>query len=463
MLVALGLLAVVVVLVAANALFVGVEFGYLTVDRNEVRALKEDGDTRATALDSSLAATSTNLSGAQLGITLSSLLVGYLTGPSVGELLTEGLGTAGMTETAARGTAMTAAFVLVTFLQMVFGELVPKNWAIAAPMRVARLVVLPHKVFMTVFGWLVTALNSAANAVLRALGFTPMEEPNDARTGSELLASARRSARQGSMDPHTADLLARSIAFGEHRASDAMLPRPLVTFLSGHSVQEMLEVVVETGHSRFPVVGDTVDDVVGVVHYRQALAVPARERATTPVRAIAVEAPVVSESMTLDPLLRVLRESPLQLVVVVDEYGGTAGILSFEDLVEELVGEIYDEQDEPITTHERLGEDEVRVGGLMRPDELGAILELELPDAEDTSTLTGLLSERLDRLPRVGDEIGLRARDQLNRDDDDLPTHARVHLVVESVEDNRVGSLRATAERGVDPAGSGDAPEEAGR
>ena len=139
MLLALGLLAVVIVLVAANALFVGVEFGYLTVDRNEVRALKEDGDTRATALDSSLAATSTNLSGAQLGITLSSLLVGYLTGPSVGELLTGGLGLAGMGETAARGTAMTAAFVVVTFLQMVFGELVPKNWAIAAPMRVARL------------------------------------------------------------------------------------------------------------------------------------------------------------------------------------------------------------------------------------------------------------------------------------------------------------------------------------
>jgi len=453
------LLVVLLLLVAANALFVGVEFGYLTVDRREVRRLGEEGDRRSRTLDEALSKTSTNLSGAQLGITVSSLVVGYLTGPSVGELVTGALGVAGMDETAARGVAVTAAFVLVTFVQMVFGELVPKNWAIAAPMRVARLVVLPQKWFMAVFGWLVAALNASADAVLRLLGFTPQEEPHDARTGTELLAGAQRSAREGSMDPHTAELVARSIAFGEHRAADAMLPRPLVTFLDGESVQDMLRIVTETGHSRFPVHGADVDDVVGVVHYRQALGVEPARRADTPVREIALEPLVVSESMSLDPLMRLLRESPLQMAVVVDEYGGTAGIVTFEDLVEELVGEIDDEQDEATRTHERLDEDTVVVDGLTRPDELGTLLELELPSGRDTSTLTGVLAEHLDRLPEVGDEIELRARDHVHRDEDDLPTHARVRMRVEAVHHHRVAALRATAERGVDPAELADLEE----
>ena len=278
-----------------------------------------------------------------------------------------------------------------------------------------------------------------------------MEEPVDARSGEELLASAQRSGREGAMDPHTAELVARSIAFGEHRADDAMHPRPLVTFLAGQSVQDMLDTVSRTGFSRFPVVGETIDDIVGVVHYRQALAVPRERRASTPVREIAVEAPVVSESMTLDPLMRVLRQTPLQMAVVVDEFGGTAGIVTFEDLVEELVGEIEDEQDQVTRRHERIDDDTVLLEGLFRPDELGRLLELEIPQPEEAATLTGLLSERLDRLPVPGDEIALRARDHVNRDDDDLPTHARVTLRVESIEHNRVGWARAHAERGIDP------------
>lgn len=445
---ALLLTLAVALLIAANALFVAVEFGYLTVNRDEVRAARSEGDSVASSLDDALSRTATNLSGAQLGITVSSLIVGYLTGPSVGELLTDGLGLAGMPEAAARGIAMTAAFVVVTFLQMVFGELVPKNWAIAAPMRVSRLVVIPQKVFMAVFGWLVTALNSSANAVLRLLGFTPQEEPGDARSGEELRASAARSGREGAMDPHTAELVTRSISFGEHRAADAMVPRPLVTFLRDHSVQEMLDTVADTGASRFPVLDGTVDDVVGVVHYRHALAVDPGARADTPVRDIAVEPTVVSATMTLDPLMRLLRGTELQMAVVVDEFGGTAGIVTLEDLVEEIVGEIEDEQDTASRTHETADDGAVVVSGLTRPDELGAILELEIPPAAVTSTLTGLLTERLDRLPEPGDEIVVDAHDHENRDRDDLPTAARVRLLVESTESHRAGRVRATVEHG---------------
>ena len=155
--------------------------------------------------------------------------------------------------------------------------------------------------------------------------------------------------------------------------------------------------------------------------------------------------------MTLDPLMRVVRETPLQMAVVVDEFGGTAGIVTFEDLVEELVGEIEDEQDQVARRHERVDDDTVLLEGLFRPDELGRLLDLEIPQPEEAATLTGLLSERLDRLPAPGDEIALRARDHVHRDVDDLPTHARVTLRVESIEHNRVGWARAHAERGIDP------------
>lgn len=438
-------------LIAANALFVAVEFGFLTVNRDDVRAAGSEGDRLAQTLERSLSRTSTNLSGAQLGITVSSLVAGYLTGPSVGELITGALGLSGMPDAAARGIAMTAAFVVVTFLQMVFGELVPKNWAIAAPLRVARLVVLPQRIFMAVFGWLVGALNSTANLVLRLLGFTPQEEPDAARSPEELRASAARSGREGAMDPHTAELVTRSISFGEHRAADAMVPRPLVTFLREHTVQEMLDTVAATGRSRFPVLGGTVDEVVGVVHYRQALAVPSEARAHTPVREIATEPTVVPSLMTLDPLMRLLRGTELQMAVVVDEFGGTAGIVTLEDLVEEIVGEIYDEQDRAARTHELIDRGEVIVRGMTRPDELGAALELEILADGAASTLSGLLTEELDRLPRVGDEVSVDAHDHQHRDRDDLPTRARVLLRVETVDSYRAERVRATVLREADP------------
>jgi CBS domain containing-hemolysin-like protein len=175
--------------------------------------------------------------------------------------------------------------------------------------------------------------------------------------------------------------------------------------------------------------------------------VPVDERARTPVREIATEATVVSEVMTLDPLMRLLRQTDLQMAVVVDEFGGTAGIVTLEDLVEEIVGEIDDEQDRASRTHEWVDDDTVLVGGMMRPDELGAILRLEIPPVETVSTLSGLLSEAVDRLPRVGDETELDAHDHENRDDDDLPTRARVRLRVASLRAHRAEQVRATVLR----------------
>lgn len=438
------LLLAFLLLVSANALFVAVEFSFLTVDREAVRSAAEKGDRIATIAERSLKKTSTNLSGAQLGITVSSLIAGFIAGPSIGTLLTELLGWTGVPRAASVGIATTAAFIIATFSQMVFGELIPKNWALAASMKVVRISVVPQAIFMATFGWLVWLLNSTANAVLRAFGFNPSEEPPDTRSGAELLSSVNRSSRVGALDSHTAELVAQTLEFGNRTAADAMLPRPLVTFVDSASAAELLHLTSTTGHARFPVIGEDVDDIRGVVHFRQALALTPEERENTSVETLAHEVPIVSESMTLDPLMRVLRESEWEMAVVVDEYGGTAGIVTLEDLLEELVGEIDDEQDQRTTVHTERHDGAIVVSGLLRPDELGGILDMELPDPDETATLTGLLSERLDRLPQMGDVVVVDTFDTANRDSDDLPTPARVRLVVEEVANNRVEQLSVT-------------------
>lgn len=467
MLTAVALLIAMIALIAANALFVAVEFAFLTVNRTQVRTQMEAGDHRAGVLEKSLEKTSTNLSGAQLGITVSSLVVGFLTGPSLGVLLAEVLGLAAMPEAVTIGVATTAAFVIATLSQMVFGELVPKNWAIAAPMHVARLVVHPQRLFMVLFGWLVRILNNAANLVLRLLGFDPSEEVSNARSTTELRALVSRSSAEGTLDAGTAELITRSIEFGDRVAADAMRPRPQVVFLAEHTVAELLALAAETGHSRFPVEGDSVDDLLGAAHFKHALKIPAAERATTPVRDIAIPAPVVAESMSLDPLLRELRDAELQMAIVVDEYGGTAGIVTLEDLLEEILGEIDDEQDESTERYMRLTDQEIAVSGLLRPDELGDILDLELPEGEDSETLGGLIAEHLDRLPQEGDRIEIDTVDHAHRDEDDLPTAAGVSLTVNSMSGNRVDQItvgrddgrRAVAE---DPHGLRETPEQGG-
>lgn len=458
---ALVLFVVFLFLVFLNAIFVGVEFAYLTVNRNDVRRKIESGDKSAKLVDRALSKTSTNLSGAQLGITVTSLAAGFLTGPSLGVLLSELFGLVGLSDAVVTAIGTTGAFIVATFTQMVFGELVPKNWAIAEPMKVSELVVRPQNIFMFLFGWLVWLLNGAANKVLRLLGFTPEEEVANARTAEELLSVVTRSGDEGTIDSKTAELVARSIEFGDRTAADVMTPRPHVTFIRDESVADMLAVVAESGHARFPVLGADVDDVRGVVHYTALLGVPYAERKTTPAASLAEDVLVVNDSTTLDPLMRRLRENPHQFAVVVDEYGGTDGIVTLEDLVEEIVGEIDDEQDNKSKLYNRISNDVVLVSGLMRPDELGDILELVIPEGEESDTLGGFIAEKKDRMPRRGDEIVFTAVDHINRDDDDLPTEVNVRFRVERMAKHRVGRIRVSVQRNAAALGTAVADEAA--
>ncbi|GIJ10511.1 hemolysin family protein [Micromonospora andamanensis] len=436
------LLAVAVLLIAANALFVAAEFAFVTVDRATVERGAQAGDRKAAGLLKGLRTLSTQLSGAQLGITVTSLVVGFLAEPSLAKLLRGPLGLAGLSDSTVTAVSVILALAMATGFQMVFGELVPKNWAIAEPLRVGRAVAGAQRGFTTAAGPLIRFLNGTANRILRLMGIEPTEELASARSPQELASLVTRSGREGTLDARTAELVARSIDFGGRTAADVMTPRNRVQFVSADApAGEVLTLAAVSGHARFPVTGAGVDDVVGVVHFKHALAVPTAERTTRPVRAIMVDLPEVPETVPLDPLLAVLRGHGLQVAAVVDEYGGTAGVVTLEDLVEEIVGEITDEQDGPHRRHHRAADGTWTLSGLLRPDEASRLIGLDLPEARDTDTLSGLVTERLGRFPQVGDTITVSVADRNHPDADGLPTSAQAELAVIRLDGRRVDRL----------------------
>lgn len=401
------LLAVAVLLVVANGLFVASEFSLVTVERGTVEERAEAGDRRQTGLLAALRSLSTQLSGAQLGITVTSLLVGFLAEPSLASLLSPGLTSLGVPEDLVSGVALTVALVLATGFQMILGELVPKNIAIARPMGTALVVVPFQRLFTRVAGPLLRLLNGNANWLLRRLGVEPQEELASARSPQELQSLVRRSAEAGTIERPMATLLQRTLSFGERTAGDVLTPRGQVLFVDeATSVEDVVELSRTSGHSRFPVTGrGGSDEVLGVVSLRLCLRLPVEERAGTSAREVMDPAVVVPETIDLDDLLGVLRTQS-HLALVVDEYGGTAGVVTLEDLVEELVGEVEDEHDAPETRVSTNPDGSMGLTGLLRPDELR---ELGIPaeDDRDYDTLGGLVVDLLGRIAEEGDTVDL--------------------------------------------------------
>jgi CBS domain containing-hemolysin-like protein len=436
-----ALLLLVALLIAANGVFVAAEFSFVTVDRPTVDRAADSGDRRAGRLRDGLRALSTHMSGAQFGITITSLVVGFIAEPAVASLLTGPLAALGLSEQAALPVALILALMLTTGFQAVFGELVPKNWAISQPLRVGRAVAGLQIGFTTISGPLLSFLHGSANKVLRLLGIEPKEELISARSPQELASLVSRSRKFGVLDDATANLVTRSILFGDRTVADVMTPRPRVHFLnSADSVNDVIALVRRTGHARFPVVENGPDDVVGIVHFKQVLAVPPDERDTCRVGEIARPAPFVPETLDLDAVLEVLRESPIQLAVVIDEYGGNSGLVTLEDLVEEIVGEILDEQDQPDPDYARDQDGAWLLSGLLRPDEVSEVVGVNLPEGEQTETLGGLIIESLGRLPREGDSIVVTCT---TRDDDDETSQVELALTVSELDGRRIDVVRA--------------------
>jgi CBS domain containing-hemolysin-like protein len=260
--------------------------------------------------------------------------------------------------------------------------------------------------FSMIFAWLISILNGSANWTVRRLGVEPAEELRSARSPEELGSLVRSSAEHGTLDEGTATLLDRSLRFGDRTADELMTPRLQVQALRADArVRDLVELACQTGFSRFPVHGGDLDDVHGIVHVKQVFSVPAQERVSTPVSAIARPVLTVPESLDGDTLLERLRGSSLQVALVVDEYGGTAGLVTLEDLIEEIVGDVRDEHDRAESSPVRpIGRDSWIVSGLLRDDEVAEATGFRMPEG-DYETLAGLVLTRLGRIPEVNDEI----------------------------------------------------------
>ena len=405
----LAMFGVGLLLTFGTGFFVASEFSLVNLNRSDLESRVARGEKRLGLTIGALKITSTHLSSAQLGITLTTLLTGYTMEPAIGGLLAAPLAGLGFTIEVATVIASVLAIVIATLLSMIVGELVPKNFALALPLATAK-IVLPFQVgFTAVFRPFVMLLNNTANVILRSVGIEPKEELSSARTAEELRSLVRRSATEGSLDRDTATLLARTLVFSGHIATDVMTPRPRVSSVDRtDSAYTVIALAQRTGFSRFPVIDDSMDDVVGLVHVKQAVAVPREKRADVPVSALQSDALRVPETMKLDVLLGELRGRGYQMAVVVDEYGGTAGVVTLEDLVEELVGEVADEHDRTLAGVVR-SRDWLTFPGMLRPDELLERADVVIPEEGPYETVGGFMMSELGRLPLVGDTVAVES------------------------------------------------------
>ncbi|MER6620149.1 MULTISPECIES: hemolysin family protein [unclassified Streptomyces] len=442
------LLLVAILLSLACGAFVAAEFSLTTVERAELERAVERGERGAAGALKAVRNLTFQLSGAQLGITVTNLVVGMLAEPSIAALIAGPLEDIGVSASVASSLALVIGTALSTVFLMVVGELVPKNWAISSPLAVARRVGNAQRWFSAAFRPFITHLNNTANRIVRRIGVEPAEELESARGPQELAALARHSAREGALEPDTAELFVRTLNLADLTAENVMTPRVQVIALEVHATcEDVANVTRATGLSRFPVYRDTLDAVVGTAHVKDVLALPAERRARVPVSELMREPLLVPGSLTVDRLLDRL-SGRRTMAVVIDEYGGTAGVATLEDIVEEVVGEVRDEHD-PHETPDlaRAGTDEsgrtlFSADGFARVDQLARV-GLRAPEGP-YETLAGLVAAELGRIPAVGDTFEV---DGWRLDVVDATGRRAARVLLHAPPDDRHATEQRTTER----------------
>lgn len=424
------LLIIGLALILGTGFFVAVEFSLVALDQAKVQQEIDRGDSAGNKVLTCLKSLSTQLSSCQLGITITTLLTGYTLDSAINSLAGETIASWGLPTGISSALTLIFSMGIATLLSMIVGELVPKNLAIAEPYRVARTLAPAQLIFTRIMGPIVRTANGSANWVLGRFGMEAKEELSAARSPEELSSMVRRSADLGTLDSDTARFVDKTLSFADKTAADVMTPRRKVTMLPDTApVAQVIDLARSTGHSRFPLYREDQDNIVGVIHIKKAIALPADKREVLEAGTLMEEVLQVPETVALDSLLIQLRQGALQLAVVLDEYGGTAGITTLEDLVEEIVGEVSDEHD-PHTQDEtprKVRSGDYIFSGLMRPDEVAdQISGLEVEEDPAYETMGGFMMDRLGRIPEVGDTV---------------PVEGGV-LRVEKMEQRRVDSLR---------------------
>ncbi len=435
-------LVVVALLVAVSAYFVAMEFSFTAASRNRLMADAAAGDRKAAMSLAVLKRLSFCLSGAQLGITFAALLTGFVAEPVFAALFEPALAAVGVPAGGTGPTSLVLGFVVATFALMVLGELAPKNLAIAIPEQVARSLARSTLVFMRAGGPVIRLFDGAANRLLRRLGITPIQEAHGSVTSEDLAQIITAAGTGGHLSAAETELLGRALAFGELSAADVMVARPQVVTIGEDALGSELRALLRTsGHSRVPLVSGAAGTVVGVVTVKALLGVPAGTRDLAAVASLATAVLRVPETAALAKVVAQMRHQRTPFAVAVDETGSDVGILTLEDIVEVLVGEIHDERDPPTVPHQ--GDVELVSGGLNLHD-LARSTGLELPDG-DYDTLAGLVLSRLGRLAKVGDEVtvnGSRGRPAGGQN-----PHVVVTLRVDSLQGRRIGTVQVCVGR----------------
>ncbi|WP_019630593.1 hemolysin family protein [Actinomadura atramentaria] len=397
----LGVLAI-LLLTAATGYFVAQEFAFVTADRLELEHRARDGDRKSERAVTVMNRLSFMLSGAQLGITVTALVVGFIARPALAELFRPVLRAVGIPDAVIGGIAVALGFVLATVIQMLLGELFPKNLALARAEPLARALAASTLGYLAVAGPLIRLFDASANRLVRAVGIEPVEELHHGATLEELGHIIGESGEQ--LQEGHADLLERALAFSERSADSVMVPRvDVVTVPASDTADSLSEIIIASGHTRYPVVGSGVDDVVGVVGLDELITLSPAEAARTTVRELARPALLLPTTLALPDVIERLRENRAPLACVVDEYGGFAGLVTWEDVAEELVGEISDENEPDEELAIRSGDWWTLDAGL-RVDEAAHETGVDLP-AGDYETVSGLLLKRLGRVAEPGDVV----------------------------------------------------------
>lgn len=399
-----------VLLTLGTAVFVAAEFSLTALERSTVDANARTGGARDKMIQRAHRTLSVQLSGAQIGISITTLITGYLSEPVIARLLAPALSGAGVPEGWVEGSALILSLVIATSVSMVFGELVAQYLAVAVPLQTARVVAGPQVLFSAVFTPLIRLTNGAANKVLLRFGIQPADELSSARSPQELVSLVRNSAQQGALDQPTAELVDRSLQFGARIAEEFMTPRSKIEALDAEdTVGDLLAKVRQTGHSRFPVTRGDLDETVGVVHLKQVFEIPHDQRADTRLGRLARPVPVVPSTLDGDALMEQIRASGLQTALVADEYGGIAGMVTVEDLIEEIVGDIRDEHDTATPEVVEIAGGH-RVSGLLRIDEVAEETGFRAHEG-DYETIGGLVMAALGHIPTEGDSVEVTAFD----------------------------------------------------
>jgi len=392
------------VIIAVNGYFVAQEFAYMSVDRARLRALAADGDVAAKRALAVTRQTSFMLSGAQLGITVTGLLVGFVAEPFIGESLGALLGRAGVPAAVGVTVGTVSALVLATVVQMIFGELYPKNLAIANPEPLALSLARSTQLYLAVFGWLIAFFDLASNTVLRILRVEPVHDLDSSATADDLEHIIDDSRVSGDLPEELSVMLDRILDFPDRDVEHAMIPRARVDVVEPETSVAQVRVLMGSGHTRYPVIGE-LEEPLGVVHLADVLAGdPDDER---PVTAIMRPPLVVPTPMPLPVALERLTDTRNELACVIDEYGGFCGVLTMEDLAEELVGEISDEHDVDVDVAADVDGDQAWVmDGDLHIDEVERAIGRDLPRG-DYETIAGLVIEQGGSLPAEGETINV--------------------------------------------------------